>query len=80
MIYQLSGRKLEEINDSKSQLDDLFKKLQSICNCYVDLDPNLRFIVTSVIDMRASGWGENTAPTVTTVEIRSEPEYFVSFF
>lgn len=60
-IQQLTGKKLDELSESKPQIDELFSRLQSICNDYVDLDPNLRFIVTRVLDMRASNWGEETS-------------------
>ncbi|KAK6639802.1 hypothetical protein RUM43_008077 [Polyplax serrata] len=60
-ILKLTGKKLDELSESKPQIDELFSRLQSICNDYVDLDPNLRFIVTRVLDMRASNWGEETS-------------------
>lgn len=52
--FQLAGMKLDE-TDSRT-LDQLFERLKNI-STYPDLDPNVKIIVRSVIDMRATKWG-----------------------
>ncbi|KAL0276858.1 UNVERIFIED_CONTAM: hypothetical protein PYX00_004332 [Menopon gallinae] len=58
-VLKLTGVKLEEISESSSKkLDELFSGLRLIM-VYPDLDPNLRFIIQNVIEMRDSRWGQN---------------------
>lgn len=59
-----------------NQLFDHLKKVQT----YPDLDPNLRFIIQSVLNMRASNWGNCRSQQSAPAAQDSNAETYVSSF